>query len=121
MTISRELVAASATPIILAILRASDIYGYAIIQRVLEVSDDRLARTDGMLYPALHRLEEARFVASRWEVAETGRRPKYYRLTDAGRAEWERLRAQWLVVHDALERLTGTAGTEDENYRRSHL
>ena len=107
MDISKELVAASATPIVLAILRRSDSYGYAIIQKVREVSDDRLTWTDGMLYPVLHRLEEAGFVASRWEIAETGRRRKYYRLTDAGRAELERLREQWLVVHNALERLAG--------------
>ena len=107
MNISKELVAASATPIVLAILHTSDSYGYAIIQKVREVSDDRLTWTDGMLYPVLHRLEEAGFVVSRWEVAETGRRRKYYRLTDAGMVELERLREQWLVVHTSLERLAG--------------
>ena len=114
MNISKELVAASATPIILAILQAADSYGYAIIQKVREVSDDRLTWTDGMLYPVLHRLEEGGLVCSRWETAETGRRRKYYRLTEAGRAELGRLREQWLVVHNALERLAGpTGGGED--------
>jgi len=115
MDISKELVAASATPIILAILRRSDSYGYAIIQKVREVSDDRLAWTDGMLYPVLHRLEEAGFVAARWESSETGRRRKYYRLTEAGTNELERLTEQWSVVHSALERLTGATdrGNED--------
>jgi len=111
MDISKDLVAASATPIVLAILRRSDSYGYAIIQKVREVSDDRLSWTDGMLYPVLHRLEDAGFVLSRWEVAETGRRRKYYRLTDPGTAELERIREQWLVVHGALERLTGNTDT----------
>ena len=115
MNISKELVAASATPIVLAILRPSDSYGYAIIQKVREVSDDRLTWTDGMLYPVLHRLEDAGFVVSRWQVAETGRRRKYYRLTDAGMAELERVREQWLVVHSALERLAGTTDTGDED------
>lgn len=115
MEISKELVAASATPIVLAILHRSDSYGYAIIQRVREVSDDRLTWTDGMLYPVLHRLEEAGFVISRWEIAETGRRRKYYRLTDAGNAELQRLREQWLVVHSALDRLAGANDTGDED------
>ncbi|TFH03763.1 MAG: PadR family transcriptional regulator, partial [Spirochaetales bacterium] len=59
MTIPKELVAASATPIILAILRQGDSYGYAIIRKVREVSQDRLTWTDGMLYPVHHRLEAA--------------------------------------------------------------
>jgi DNA-binding PadR family transcriptional regulator len=107
VNISKELVAASATPIVLAILHASDSYGYAIIQKVREVSEARLTWTDGMLYPVLHRLEEAGFVVSRWEGAETGRRRKYYRLTDTGMVELARLREQWLVVHHSLERLAG--------------
>ena len=115
MNISKELVAASATPIILAILRGSDSYGYAIIQRVREVSDDRLTWTDGMLYPVLHRLEDAGFVESRWHVAGTGRRRKYYRLTEPGMAELERVTEQWSVVHRALERLVGTVDKGDEN------
>ena len=113
MNISKELVAASATPIVLAILQKADSYGYAIIQKVREVSDDRLAWTDGMLYPVLHRLEEAGLVVSRWESAETRRQRKYYQLTGAGTAELERLREQWLVVHHSLERLAETAHVGD--------
>jgi DNA-binding PadR family transcriptional regulator len=115
MNISKELVAASATPIVLAILRRSDSYGYAIIQKVREVSDNRLTWTDGMLYPVLHRLEDAGFVVSQWQTAESGRRRKYYRLTDSGTAELERVREQWLVVHRALERLTGNTDTGDDH------
>jgi len=115
MNISKELVAASATPIVLAILRRADSYGYAIIQKVREVSDDRLTWTDGMLYPVLHRLEEAGFVASRWQIAESGRRRKYYRVTAVGMTELERVTEQWSVVHGALERLTGTADMGDDD------
>lgn len=115
MNFSKELVAASATPIILAILRHSDSYGYAIIQKVREASGDRLTWTDGMLYPVLHRLEQAGFVDSRWEIAKTGRRRKYYRLTEAGLAELERVTEQWSVVQSALERLTGTTDWGDHD------
>jgi len=103
--IPKDLVAASATPIILAILRRGDSYGYAIIREVREVSGDRIQWTDGMLYPVLHRLEAAGFVKSTWKIAENGRRRKYYRITLEGEAELERLREQWDVVHDALQRL----------------
>jgi DNA-binding PadR family transcriptional regulator len=112
--IYKELVAASATPIILAILQAEESYGYAIIQRVRDVSENRLSWTDGMLYPVLHRLEGASFVESEWRRSESGRRRKYYRLTALGRDELNRQREQWRVVHDALERLTrdiDTGGT----------
>ncbi|MCE5252850.1 MAG: PadR family transcriptional regulator [Actinomycetia bacterium] len=115
MNISKELVAASATPIILAILRQADSYGYAIIQKVREVSDNRLTWTDGMLYPVLHRLEDAGLVVSYWDVAATGRRRKYYGLTEAGTAELERLREQWSVIHRALERLAGPIDKGDED------
>jgi PadR family transcriptional regulator PadR len=74
--IPKDLVAASATPIILAILRQGDSYGYAIIRRVREVSGERIRWTDGMLYPVLHRLEAAGFVRSAWRTADTGRRRK---------------------------------------------
>lgn len=103
MTIPKDLVAASATPIVLAILRREDSYGYAIIKRVREVSDERLTWTDGMLYPVLHRLERNGYVRSSWGKSETGRRRKYYRLTDRGSKELASQRRQWQVVSSALQ------------------
>jgi DNA-binding PadR family transcriptional regulator len=111
--IPKDLVAASATPIILAILRKGDSYGYAIIKTVREVSGERIQWTDGMLYPVLHRLATAGFVKSAWKTAESGRRRKYYRITREGRSELRRLKEQWDVVHDALQRLAERGKTED--------
>jgi DNA-binding PadR family transcriptional regulator len=113
--IQKDLVAASATPIVLSLLRRGDSYGYAIIRKVREVSGERIAWTDGMLYPVLHRLEAAGFVRSNWRVADTGRRRKYYSITRQGKAELERLKEQWNVVHSALECLAepGKTGAED--------
>ena len=105
MDFPKDLVAASATPIILAILRQGDSYGYAIIKRVREVSGERIQWTDGMLYPVLHRLAAAGFVKSTWKTAESGRRRKYYRITPEGRSELTRLKEQWDVVHGALQLL----------------
>ena len=84
MEINKDLIAASSTPIVLAILADEDSYGYAILQRVREVSGGRMEWTDGMLYPVLHRLERLGHVEARWEVATSGRRRKYYGITSAG-------------------------------------
>src|SRR3989454_6970297 len=81
MDLGKDLVAASATPLVLAILAEGESYGYAIIKRVGELSKGHLQWTDGMLYPVLHRLERHGLVASRWRSSATGRRRKYYRLT----------------------------------------
>ena len=61
-----------------------------------------MAWTDGMLYPVLHRLERLGHVEARWEVAESGRRRKYYRITPGGRAQLAEERRQWQVVDATL-------------------
>src|SRR5690606_20161007 len=86
MEIPKDLVAASAAPLVLGILAEQDSYGYAIIKRVAELSDGELAWTEGLLYPLLHRLERQGHVVSEWGSSDTGRRRKYYRLTADGRA-----------------------------------
>ena len=105
MEINKDLIAASSTPIVLAILAEEDSYGYAILKRVRELSGGRMEWTDGMLYPVLHRLERLGHVEARWEVAESGRRRKYYRITPRGRvqlAEERRQRRQWQAVDATL-------------------
>lgn len=102
LDINKDLIAASSTPLVLAILTEGDSYGYAILQRVREVSGGRMEWTDGMLYPVLHRLERLGFVEARWEQAETGRKRKYYRITDAGRGQLAEERRQWLAVDQTL-------------------
>jgi PadR family transcriptional regulator PadR len=105
MDISKDLTAASSTPIVLAILAEGDSYGYAILQRVRELSGGRLEWTDGMLYPVLHRLERLGHVEARWEVADSGRRRKYYRITSPGRAQLAEERRQWQAVDATLRGL----------------
>lgn len=102
MEISKDLMAASSTPIVLAILAENDSYGYAILQRVREVSGGRMEWTDGMLYPVLHRLERLGHVQARWEVADTGRKRKYYRITSQGREQLAEDRKQWQAVDATL-------------------
>jgi PadR family transcriptional regulator, regulatory protein PadR len=103
MEINKDLIAASSTPIVLAILAEADSYGYAILQRVRELSGGRMEWTDGMLYPVLHRLERLGYVEARWVVAETGRRRKYYRITAEGRAQLAEERRQWQAVDATLQ------------------
>jgi len=107
MEINKDLIAASSTPIVLAILADGDSYGYAIQKRVLELSGGRVEWTDGMLYPVLHRLERLGLVGARWKVAETGRRRKYYRITSRGRAQLALERKQWQAVHATLRGVWG--------------
>lgn len=102
MNVGKDLVAASATPLVLSILSEGESYGYAIIKRVDELSRGELQWTDGMLYPVLHRLERNGYVEASWGKSETGRRRKYYRLTDRGSDELDRQRRQWQVVDSAL-------------------
>src|SRR5262252_2535721 len=102
MELGKDLVAASATPLVLAILAQGDSYGYAIIKRVAELSDGHLQWTDGMLYPVLHRLERQGLVAAKWGASESGRKRKYYRITKQGRAQLAFQRRQWQVVDSAL-------------------
>lgn len=102
MEINKDLIAASSTPIVLAILAEGDSYGYAILQRVRELSGGRMEWTDGMLYPVLHRLERLGYVEARWEVAETGRRRKYYHITPQGRDQLAEERRQWQTVDATL-------------------
>jgi DNA-binding PadR family transcriptional regulator len=105
MELNKEMVAASATPLILSILRNGDSYGYEIIQQVNQLSDGAMAWADGMLYPILHRLEKKQHIESYWELADSGRRRKYYRLTASGIQELELQRNNWRQLSSMLDRL----------------
>jgi PadR family transcriptional regulator len=105
MSQSKELVAASATPMILSILSRGENYGYAIIREIREVSDTQIEWTDGMLYPVLRRLEKQRLLQSEWRVAETGKKRRYYRIKRSGRAALSEQRTQWQLTNRVLTRL----------------
>jgi len=102
MALPKDLVAASATPLVLSILAQGDSYGYAIIKRVHELSDGAMQWTDGMLYPVLHRLERHGAVQSFWATSDSGRRRKYYRITKKGRKALAVQQQQWKLVHSTL-------------------
>lgn len=103
MRIDKDLVAASATPLVLAILAEEESYGYAILKRVRALSEGELEWSDGMLYPLLHRLGRLGYVTTEWRTPVEGRRRKYYVITDAGRAALADHQRQWAAVTRALD------------------
>jgi DNA-binding PadR family transcriptional regulator len=111
LAISKDLIAASSTPIVLAILAEGDSYGYAILKRVRDLSAGQMEWTDGMLYPVLHRLERLGHIESRWERAESGRKRKYYRVTRGGLAQLDEERRQWQAVDATLRGIWHMAAT----------
>jgi len=106
--LSRELVAASTTTLVLSILSDGEDYGYSLIQRVKEMSGGEVQWSEGMLYPVLHWMEREELIESEWREAESGHRRKYYRLRAKGRKALHTEKEQWLSVHKLLKRLWKT-------------
>ena len=103
--ISKNLTAASTKPIVLAILKQGNSYGYLIIKKIKELSGGKLEYSDGMLYPVLHRLEKEGLIQSKWTM-DGGTRPrKYYEITAVGKQELVAEKAQWDQVNSVLDRL----------------
>ncbi|WP_449385639.1 PadR family transcriptional regulator [Cellulomonas soli] len=113
MRIDKDLVAASATPLVLSILADGDLHGYAILRRVEELSEGRMQWSDGMLYPLLHRLERLGYVSAAWGTSQAGRRRKHYAITPAGREQLTERQAQWTVVAEALRQAWQAAQLPD--------
>lgn len=111
MHIPKDLVAASATPLVLGILAQQESYGYAILKQVSELSDGQLEWTDGLLYPLLHRLERMGHIESAWRTPPGGRQRKYYSITEQGLAELAEHRRQWAAVVDALKGIWNSTQT----------
>ena len=113
--LSKELMAASTEPILLAILARGESYGYALIQEVKKTSGGEICWTDGMLYPVLHRLERQGQIKSRWKTSENGRKRKYYSIQTKGRVALDQAQAQWRIVTDTLNLIRGAADVRPRN------
>lgn len=97
--------AATNKSLILTILaKCEESYGYEIIQLVHSLSEGVIQWKDGMLYPVLHRMEKERLVASRWVVADNGRKRKYYQITTDGHKALAQLRLQWEQANSTMNR-----------------
>ncbi len=106
--LSKELVGASSIPIILSILSQKESYGYEIIQKVKEISDNELVWVEGSLYPVLHKLEKRGYIVSDWKVSESGRKRKYYSLKDAGKEVLDQEKINWNFINQIMTKLWNT-------------
>ena len=94
--------------LILRTLALEPQHGWAISERVQQVSSDVLRIQQGSLYPALHRLERRGWIKAKWGTSENNRRAKYYRLTPAGKKHLEKETGGWHILSDAVARVLTT-------------
>lgn len=95
--------------LILKIVASGPIHGYAISQRIQQISKEALQVQQGSLYPALHRLENRLWLKAEWRDSETGREAKFYTLTKAGRKQLDLETLNWKRISDAIALILQTA------------
>ena len=91
--------------LILRTLQTDALHGWAISERIQQISQDVLQVNQGSLYPALHRLEHQGWIEAEWSISELGRRAKYYRLTPSGRRQLAIEASEWERMSTAIERV----------------
>jgi DNA-binding PadR family transcriptional regulator len=103
--LSKELIAATSTSMILSILQHGENYGYEIIKRASELSEGHVEYAEGTLYPILKKMLERNWITAAWKTAPSGRKRKYYRITAAGEQALADDIDQWLIVMGILKKL----------------
>jgi transcriptional regulator len=96
--------------LILRVASLGPIHGYAIAQRIQQISRDVLQVQQGSLYPALHRLENRGYLTAEWKESETGREAKFYQLTANGRAQLQAETANWARLAEAIGLILSAGG-----------
>jgi PadR family transcriptional regulator PadR len=91
--------------LILTALSLGPLHGYGVIQRIRQMSEEMLSVEQGALYPALYRIEQKGWVSSKWDVNETGRKAKFYRLTTKGRKQLAIEEASWDLLALAIAKM----------------
>ena len=97
-----DLIQGTLDVLILKILALEPLHGWAISERLKQVSGEVLQVSDGSLYPALHKLEQEGWIKAEWKTSELGRRAKFYALTRLGRKELDRQVADWARLSTAI-------------------
>src|SRR5262245_35311681 len=95
--------------LILKIVALGPVHGYAIAQRMQQISKDVVQVPQGSLYPALHRLENRGLLAAEWKASDTGRDSKFYRLTAKGRRQLKDEASNWLRLTEAIALILKTS------------
>ncbi|MQA31406.1 MAG: PadR family transcriptional regulator [Luteitalea sp.] len=111
MTTSKsDLLQGTLDMLILRVVAPAPLHGYAVAQRLQQISRDILQVQQGSLYPALHRLETRGWLEAGWDTTATGREAKFYRLTRVGRKQLDSERANWERLSQAISLVLHTAG-----------
>ena len=100
-----DLVQGTLDLLLLKIVALGPVHGWAIAQRLKQVSGDVLQVSEGSLYPALHKLEREGWVTASWQISDTGRRARFYTLSRAGRRALDRELADWDRLSGAIARV----------------
>ena len=103
MKINKELLKGSTTVLILSILNRKDMYGYEMIKEIDLRSKGIFSFKEGTLYPILHNLENANYIESYWDDSNSGRKRKYYSITESGKEQIEYLNGEWAVYRDTID------------------
>jgi PadR family transcriptional regulator PadR len=108
LTKPADLVQGTLDLLILRVIALEPMHGWAIAQRLRQMSGDVLQVSDGSLYPALHKLEQAGLIEAAWRATENKRRAKFYALTDAGRERLAHESREWARLSSAVSLIVQT-------------
>lgn len=107
-SISKELIGAAAIPLILAVLKRGDSYGYEIVQEVKELTGEKITWKEASIYPVLKKMEKNGMIKSYWKVNENSRPRKYYTLLTEGKKQLRINLEEWNLIHSTLEKILAT-------------
>ena len=106
MKIDKELLKGSTTMLILNLLKKEDMYGYQMIKKLKEISEDVFELKEGTLYPILHTLEEKRYITSYWDES-SGKKRKYYSITKKGKDVLKEKETEWKIFSNGVNKVLG--------------
>ena len=102
MKINKELLKGSTTVLILSILNRKDMYGYEMIKEIDLLSKGIFSFKEGTLYPILHNLENSNYIESYWDISSSGRKRKYYKITDDGKKLLLEKKSEWKLFSETI-------------------
>lgn len=111
MKLQKELIGAGSHILILSVLAGGPSYGYEIIKRINDEAGGRFVWQEGTVYPLLHKLERDGLITAQWQSTDTGRRRKYYQLSQAGQVALEKSIQEWMTFHGVVSRLVEVTAT----------
>lgn len=106
MKISKELLKGSTTMLVLELLKDSNMYGYEMIKKLKEKSENVFELKEGTLYPILHSLEEKKFISSYWDET-TAKKRKYYVITEKGKKQLKEKKEEWENFSNGINHVLG--------------